>query len=600
MEQKPAAPPNKNAALAEWVAHYRQQAVGPFIALGILSVINIVLILLTPIPIRLMFDAVFGNSEAPGFLDQYVKSEELLYWLAAMTVALFIAQRLARLALHYYENMYRFKLRSQVERDFYLHMLRLPQNVKKLHPNKDYSERLQDDAGAVADLFLTTYVKLAQSAGLLIGIVIVLLATSLSTSLLSLIIIPPLYVSIRRYARKRDPLPASRDDGLAKIKQFITESIAGSYIVQAFNRETSQQEHFYSMQTFLYKLRVKEVFLNNAAESIDGVLMLFALLVFIVVGGQAALNGYIAPGQLLIFIYYFSLLHKPLETIQASLQDRRKQQAAMRTTFDYIFDLPEQKNAVDNPVQAMRATGQLIYQNVTVLVNTTPLLKAVNLTVEPGQKVAIIGPGASGKSALLSLAPRLNTWASGNIYLDGRDVRMYDLFTLRQQFAYVEQEPVVFSDTIFGNVAFGKPEGQTNLAEATAALGAAGAYDYVKTLPRGLETTIGTAGEVKLTTGRKQQIAIARAFLHNAPVLLLDEPLSAVDKKDDMDILGSLTELMKGRTVLMVTHNLELLQQVDVIYVIENGILRDVNEYGGIAAYHDVLQALKPKDAPLE
>ncbi len=589
MEEKPVIP-EKDQAMRDWLAHYGREAVGPVIFLTFLALIGTGLGLLSPWPIKILTDSVFGFQPAPGFLDQYRQTIQLVYWVAAMIGGLFFISRIFGYIKGYADNYFTFKLGAQVNRDFYLHILRLPRNVKALHNNSDYVFRLINEAGSVSGLLLGTSITVLQSVISIIFIFILLMLINPGMTMLSLSIVPFLFLSIRFFGKHLERLAVQQEEASIGIHRFISESIRGSAIIQAFNREPAHHEHYYKMQTRNYKLRVKQMLLGNTFDTVNGTLNLLATILVIVVGSKQYFDGYLTFGEILIFISYLGSLYGPLDALSNAIEGYREQMVAIRRVFDYIYDLPEQQNVVDNPIHTHRVNGQLIYQNVSVYANKTPILNNINLTIQPGQKVALIGPSGSGKSTLLSLAPRLSTWTSGNIYLDGQEVRTYDLDSLRQQYAYVEQESTIFSDSIFGNVAFGKPEGTTNLAEATAALGAAHAYDFVKTMPQGFDTIIGDGG-LALSGGQKQRIAIARAFLRNAPVLLLDEPLSALDAGNQHGIVTSILELMQGRTVLMVSHDLGLLQHMDAIYVIEGGVLRDVSEYGGIEAYHDVLLA---------
>ena len=216
------------------------------------------------------------------------------------------------------------------------------------------------------------------------------------------------------------------------------------------------------------------------------------------------------------------------------------------------------------------------------------VLEHVNLDILPGQKVAFVGPSGSGKSTILGLLTRFNRISSGAIYLDGNDIRQINLENLRDQFGFVSQEAALFSGTIHENIGFAIPDESLDLPDIIMAAEAANAYDFIKKLPEGIETNIGEAGN-NISGGQKQRISIARAFVKNAPVLLLDEPTSALDRRSSAKIIAAIHRLMEGKTVLMATHEVSLLKAMDSVYVVDHGTVTKITDHSKLEEYVDSL-----------
>jgi ATP-binding cassette subfamily B protein/subfamily B ATP-binding cassette protein MsbA len=297
----------------------------------------------------------------------------------------------------------------------------------------------------------------------------------------------------------------------------------------------------------------------------------------VTIGGTAALmyfgamevvTGRISCGTLFGFLGYLALLYSPLEQLSYTGWALASASAGMQRVYEVLDaedDVPERPGA-----RALaRTEGRIAFHDVAFGYDPRqPVLRGVSLEIEPGKTVAFVGGTGAGKSTLMSLVPRFYDCTGGRVTLDGTDVRDLTKASLRAQIALVLQDTVLLSSTIRENIAYGWPGASE--AEIIAAAQAAQAHDFITRLPQGYDTPVGERG-ARLSGGQRQRIGIARAFLKNAPILLLDEPTSALDPETESEIMDAIEQLMAGRTTLIVTHRLQTIHNVDRIYALEHG-----------------------------
>jgi len=281
-------------------------------------------------------------------------------------------------------------------------------------------------------------------------------------------------------------------------------------------------------------------------------------------------SGVITLGDLMLMMGYVSLLYEPLKSMGKNSAALQSYMANIERAFALLDELPEVAEKT-NPRSLVRAMGKIAFRNVSFRYGQNrAALNQVSFQVYPGTRVGIVGPTGAGKTTLVSLMLRFYDPTEGQIVLDDVDLRDYRLSDLRKQFALVQQEPVLFSSSIAENIAYARP--QASLHEIEAAAKAANAHEFISSLPEGYQTLVGERG-MRLSGGERQRISIARAFLKGAPILILDEPTSAVDVRTEAAILEATERLAKGRTTFVITHRLSALRLCDLVVRIENGRL---------------------------
>jgi len=303
--------------------------------------------------------------------------------------------------------------------------------------------------------------------------------------------------------------------------------------------------------------------------------------IVMVIGFESVNSGSITLGQLLVVLAYLAQLYHPLETISRQAAGLQSSLASAQRAFELLDAVPD---VVEHPHARplTRAQGGLDLDRVTFAYDgSRPVLHDVSLSIRPGMRVGIAGPTGAGKTTLLSLLMRFYEPASGRILLDGVDLREYRLRDLRDQFALVLQEPVLFSTTIAENIAYGRDDATREEIEGAAR--SAAAHGFITALPDGYDSVVGERG-MTLSGGERQRIALARAFLKDAPILLLDEPTSSVDVETEAAIVDAMERLMAGRTTLMIAHRLSTLDVCDMRIQLDHGRLTTMDLAGELAS----------------
>jgi ABC-type multidrug transport system fused ATPase/permease subunit len=285
-------------------------------------------------------------------------------------------------------------------------------------------------------------------------------------------------------------------------------------------------------------------------------------------GFYLVLDGQLGIGKLIVLLAYVAAVYKPLQQISSSVGLLHNQLVALRGSFQ-LLDTPPEVVEDPDPIELRRARGDVVFENVGFSYRGRwDTLQGISFRVRAGQRIAIVGPTGAGKTTLMSLLVRFYDPREGRIMIDGVDLRKLSLRALRAQISVVLQEPLLFSGTVADNIRYGRLDAPPE--EVVAAAQAAGAHEFVERLPQGYETQLGERG-AQLSGGERQRLCVARAFIKDAPILILDEPTSSIDSKTEAVILDSLEQLMVGRTSFMIAHRLSTIRNADTIVVLDHG-----------------------------
>lgn len=346
------------------------------------------------------------------------------------------------------------------------------------------------------------------------------------------------------------------------------EGLSSIRMVHAFGREEFEVRQFHrqARQSLQANLRLTLTNVNSAL--VISTLMVIGTAAMYYVGTQHVLAGTLTLGSLLVFSAYLLMLYQPLESLTYTAWAMEGAAAGAKRCFEV---LDRQDDVVDSPkaIAILSARGSIEFQNVSfAYAQDRDVLHNLDLTISPNQIVALVGGTGAGKSTLLSLVPRFYDPTSGSVTLDGCDLREITKKSLRAQIAIVLQDTLLFSTSVRENIAYGRPDATEE--EIVDAARRAQADEFIRQMPNGYQSAVGERGG-HLSVGQRQRLGIARAFLKNAPVLLLDEPTSALDPTTESAIMETIKELMRGRTTLIATHRLATVHNVDQIIVLEHG-----------------------------
>jgi subfamily B ATP-binding cassette protein MsbA len=433
-------------------------------------------------------------------------------------------------------------------------------------------EKVQFAMSTVLGEFLQQFFILLFTSG-----VVVLLGRRLAWVLL--LFIPFIFLSARRIGRRVRATTRRGQDKLADVQNILHETITGNRIVKAFSMELWESLRFRGAAKKLFRANLRSVLAFALTGPVMDLVGATAIALLLLLGRDHIKTGYFSAGIFVAFIVAVFKLYDPVRKFAIYNNNFQQALGASSAIFQFLDEedeVREKHGAASLPPfrQAVR------FENVGFSYegngDERSILREVTLEVRCGEVVAIVGSSGAGKSTLVHLIPRFFDVSSGALKIDGHDVREVTLASLRTQVGIVTQETILFNDTVRNNIAYGRPH--VALAQVQAAAQAALAHDFISALPEGYDTVIGERG-LRLSGGERQRIAIARALLKNAPILILDEATSALDSESEALVQPALGNLMQGRTVLVIAHRLSTVRRADRIVVLENGTIADMGTH---------------------
>jgi len=563
--------------------HFR--AAWPKLTVGVVfSLVSVGLQLLNPWPLKILVDSVFGDVPAPGFLHDLTGTFSLLVIVATAYVALYLVSGLLEIADTYLTTLFTNQLSIALQTAFFYHILNLPESTRRKVDSGDYVYRLNEQADNLPVLIFSTAVSVIASICTILAAIIILAILNWQMAVVGMLVVPLLYISIKYFSGRIESVSDEIAQDTSSIYSQSSESIQNATLIQAFNRQGFQVRKFSDLLQSRAHKSVKLNLLNGKFDYVSNIFTASGVAIVLLLGGYKVFHQELTVGELLIFITYMSYLYDPIENILSSLAQYKVLNAGIKRVRDVLDEPVDLPDSTKGGRFAGKAQGHIVFKDVSFNRGDKTILEHVNFEIQPGQKVAFVGPSGSGKSTILSLLPRFNQISSGFIYLDSQEIKQLNLENLREQFGIVSQEAELLSGSIHENIGFAIPDEKLDLPDIIVAAEAANAYDFIKKLPEGLETTVGEAGS-SLSGGQKQRIAIARAFVRNAPILLLDEPTSALDRTSSAKIIAAIRKLMVGKTVLMATHEISLLKAMDEVYIVDHGSVAKVSDPAQLEAY---------------
>jgi ABC-type multidrug transport system fused ATPase/permease subunit len=495
--------------------------------------------------------------------------------LLPLVLALFGAGIL-RLALTVGRRLIAGKVSLAVEFDlrqrFYEHLQKLELAFFDSQQTGQLMSRATVDLQSIRFFLGYGLIWVSQSALTILFAAIAMFVLDPLLAALALVPVPFLVATATRYSRRNRPAEQEVQQRIGEVTAGAEENISGIRIVKAFARERHMLDRFRHSVNRVFEQSMVSTRLQAFYTPLMGFLPNLGLAAVLLVGGQQAIDGEISAGALVAFYGYVVLLSGPVRWLGMSLSMAQRAVASGNRMFEILDREPSMESPPDAPLLPT-GRGQVSLQRVTLRYDgAEPALTGIDLEVEPGRTVALVGPTAAGKTSLVGLLARLYDPSEGRVLIDGVDIRDVDLASLRSEIAFVADDSFLFSDTVEGNIAYARPGATPEQIEAAARR--AQAHRFIAELPDGYQTIVGERG-LTLSGGQRQRIAIARALLAEPRILILDDATSSVDARTEAEIKKGLREAMAGRTTFIVAHRLSTISLADEIVVLDKGRVID-------------------------
>jgi ATP-binding cassette subfamily B protein len=549
----------------------------------LLGLASIALALLLPLPLKIAVDSGIGTEPLPPvlgvLLPQTVTASgaAVIAVAAALLVTIGLLTQLQSLANSVLCTYTGEKLVQAFRAQLFRHVQCLSLAYHDSQGSAHSTYRIQYDAPCIQWIAIDILVPFVTAACTLGAMVIIMARVDGQLAMVALAIAPVVFLLSRRYRRRL----RSQWHEVKKLEtsalSVVAEAMAALRVVKAFGQENREQERFVRRASDGFLARIRAVFVEGRFAFLAGLITAMGSAAVLFLSLEHVRQGRLTLGDALLVMGYLAQLYAPLQTMSKGATSLQASLASAERAFallDEEADVAEKPGA--KPIT--RASGAVTFRHLSFAYDQDrPVLRDVSFAVEPGTRVGITGTTGAGKTTLVSLLMRFYDPTAGQILLDDIDLRDYRLAELRNQFALVLQEPVLFSTSISENIAYARP-GATE-EQVMAAAKAANAHDFISRLPHGYQTQVGERG-MQLSGGERQRIALARAFLKDAPLLILDEPTSSVDVRTEAAILEAMRRLMEGRTTFIIAHRLNTLEGCHIRLHIEHGQLVRLTEFG--------------------
>jgi len=543
-----------------------------------LSLLSLPLTLLYPLPLKLAVDGALGNHPAPTFMAALVPAHHtasILFWAIALLLAIAVLVNLQGLGSWWLQTYIGERLVWHFRAKLLNHVQRLPLSFHDHYGPSDSVYRIQHDAPAIQYVVIQGLIPLITALLTLVGMVFVTMRIDPALALVALAIIPLLLgltLACSQFVRLRSKMIKDLDSSAMSVIQEVLGCIR---VIKAFGQEDREHERFIRRSNQRVSGQVKLALWQAVFNMLIGLTLAGGTAAALYIGVKHVRSQSLTVGSLLIVMAYIAQMYQPLQLLTGKITDLQSWMISLERCFVLLRQSPE---ISENPhaLPIARARGEFEFRNTSFeYAGSRRGLSNISLKIPAGSRVGIVGATGAGKTTLLNLIMRFYDPTEGQVLLDGVDLRDYRIADLRRQFAVVLQEPVLFDASIAENIAYGKRNASDN--EIIVAAQSASAHEFIENLANGYETSAGERG-VALSGGERQRISLARAFLRDSPVLILDEPTSSVDTNTETAILSATATLMRGRTTFMIAHRLNTLRCCNFILVLEKGRLAEIRQ----------------------
>jgi ATP-binding cassette, subfamily B, bacterial len=536
----------------------------------LLTLTGIVLDLVKPLPLAIVLDVVLGDKALSSWLVPALggmSDVALVSWAALAIVIVTFLRGAVTLAANYLIIDTGQRMVNDLRTGLYAHLQKLSLKFHHQQQTGDLLFRVMADTFSAQGMVMNGFLPLCSAAVMLLGMFLVMAGFDWQLSLVALLVCPPLYIAVNRIGGRIHQHASASREAESALYARAESTIGAVKLMQAYGREDHAVAEFRAGSEHSLALSLRLYSMQTAFGLVVDSVLAFGTAALVWIGAMHVLQGRLAIGELTIFLSYLKDLYGPIQNISANLAEISSSRAGLERVFavlDIGPDIEDAPGAKDLP--AVR--GQIHFEDVTfAYAEGQPVLQRVDLTVHSGERVALVGRTGAGKSTLASLVLRFFDPQQGRVTIDGHDLRDVTVRSLRAQVTLMLQEPILFHTTIADNIAFGAPVPIERVKEAAQR---AEAEDFILKLPQGYDTVIGQDG-VTLSGGQRQRLALARALLREARIVILDEPTSSLDVRTESQVWRNVETLLEGRTAIIIAHRLSTARQADRIVVLDHG-----------------------------
>jgi ABC-type multidrug transport system fused ATPase/permease subunit len=515
-------------------------------------------------------------------IDQAIRPQDrhLLWILVAVVIGLGTLKAVLMVGRRFISGRQALGVEYDMRNALYAHLLRLSFGFYDRHQTGQLMSRATVDLQGVRFFLGYGLIFFAQNLFTIIGAIAIMLWTDWRLSLIAFAITPVLITLAYRYSRVSHPVLRDVQQKLADVATVAEENIVGVHVVKSFAQEAQEQAKFERRSEAVFQRTIEANRQRSIYVPVLSFVPLLAQAAVLLVGGRMVVHNQLTVGEFFAFNLYVSMLIMPLRMLGMWIGQSQRATASGERIFQ-VLDEPEEIAERPDAIALPPGEGRIHFEGVAFGYDPErPVLEEIDLEIEPGQNVALIGHTGSGKTTLTALVPRFYDVTSGRLEIDGVDVKDIKLPSLRRSIAVISQDPFLFSTTVRENIAFGAPDATDDEVEHAARL--AQAHEFVAELSQGYDPVIGERG-ITLSGGQRQRIAIARAIVTNPRILILDDATASVDATTEAKIRLGLREAMEGRTTLIIAHRLSTISLADEIVVLDHGRIAARGTQGELA-----------------
>jgi subfamily B ATP-binding cassette protein MsbA len=519
----------------------------------------------------------------PAMDDIFLKRDvTMLRLIPLVLLATYVIKGAGRFGQSYLMASVGERVIARIRGELYAHIQSMPLSFFASLHSAELMTRVVTDVNRLARLSSTVLVMAVRHVGTIVALIVVMFLREWVLALIAIAVFPVVGLAVRIIGRKLYKINRRAQQKIAELNVVLQESFTGTKIVKAFGRERLEQERFDQVNDRLLALALKDRRVDEMAEPIMEVLGALAIMGALWYGGYRVISGALTPGEFFSFTAAVILLYGPVRQLSRMANTVQQSIASVERVFEILDTPPAIVDAPDAHALA-GFTDAIVFEDAGFRYpeSETWALQDISLTVRKGELVAFVGMSGAGKTTLMELLPRFHDVTAGRITLDGHDLRTVTVGSLRGLIGIVTQDTFLFHDSIEYNIAYGRP--RATPAELERAARQAQAHDFIAALPEGYATPVGERG-VKLSGGQAQRLAIARAFLKDPPILILDEATSDLDAESEFLVQQALSELMRGRTVLVIAHRLATVKHADRVVVVHGGRIAETGTHDELMA----------------